>query len=284
MIENNSLYKLAKEHIPQSLRNHARSTLRLSIDIYAALRGLNPNCATPEFLIVGAQKAGTTSLFNWLVESGFVQAPIVKEIGYFDARWHWPIKYRGFFKAKHPERLVGEATPSYLAFPEVAERVLSKLGPDCKIIIILRDPVSRAVSHYFHERRLGFERRDMYEAMLAEDDFIEQAFDPKTSAARRRYILTHYSYVYRSTYSDQLAPWLEQFERDKLLILNSEDMFENPGDTVQKVAQFLGVRVKKPTQFEARNRNSYVFEDERVASFLEERLKDELKDYNSWVY
>ena len=168
MIENNGLYSLAKEHAPQSFRNKMRSTVRSFVDVYAGLRGLSSDCALPDFLIVGAQKAGTTSLFNWLVESGFVQAPIVKEVGFFDTRWHWPINYRGYFRARRPDCLIGEATPSYLAFPEVPERVTATLGSSCKIIVVLRDPVGRSVSHYFHERRLGFEKRNMYAAMIEE--------------------------------------------------------------------------------------------------------------------
>lgn len=284
MIENHVLYSLVKRTVPQALRNYLRSKARLSLDAYAGLRGLNSHYATPDFLIVGAQKAGTTSLFNWLVESGFVQSPIVKEVGYFDVRWHWPIKYRGYFKPKQAGCLVGEATPSYLVFPEVPERVLSALGPHCKIIIVLRDPVARAVSHYFHECRLGFEKRDMYTAMIEEDNLIKEAFDSGTSASRRSFILTHYSYVYRSSYSDRLAPWFEQFDRDKLLIINSEDMFENSSQAVDAVAAFLGAEVKTPTQYNARNKNSYVFEDSRVASYLEERLAAESIRYKSWEY
>lgn len=284
MIENNNLYILAKEHVPQRVRNYMRSTTRSLIDLYAGVRGLNPNCALPDFLVVGAQKAGTTSLFNWLIESGFVQAPLVKEVGYFDSRWHWPIKYRGYFNARQADCQVGEATPSYLAFPEVPERVSAVLGPSCKIIIVLRDPVGRAVSHYFHERRLGFEKRDMYTAMIEEDNLITEAFEDSTSASRRRYILTHFSYVYRSNYTERIAPWLKQFDKEDMIIIKSEDMFKNPGETVDRVADFLSVNVKTPTQFHAKNTNSYEFKDRRVASFLEDRLSAEIKNYNEWVY
>ena len=251
MIENNGLYSLAKEHAPQSFRNKMRSTVRSFVDIYAGFRGLSPNCALPDFLIVGAQKAGTTSLFNWLVESGFVQAPIVKEVGFFDARWDWPINYRGYFRARQSDCLVGEATPSYLAFPEVPERVFATLGPDCKIIVVLREPVGRSVSHYFHERRLGFEKRDMYAAMVEEDDLIDEAFSPETSASRKRYILTHYSYVYRSNYSERLAPWLKLFKRENILFIKSEEMFEDPRRTIDSTAEFLGKKVNDLRSFNA---------------------------------
>lgn len=284
MIENSGLYNLAKEHAPQSFRNQIRSSVRSLVDVYAGIRGLNPNCPLPEFLIVGAQKAGTTSLFNWLIETGLVQAPIVKEVGYFDTRWNWPIKYRGYFNAKQSDCLTGEATPSYLAFPEVPERVHSLLGADCKIIIVLRDPVGRSVSHYFHERRLGFEKRDMYDAMVEEDSLIEEAFATNTSASRREYILTHYSYVYRSNYSERLIPWFEQFDRKNIMIINGENMFQNPSETLASVADFLSVEIKMATQFNARNTNSYIFEDSRVASYLENRLSAESSKYKSWGY
>jgi len=284
MIENNSLYKLAKEHAPQRFRNQMRFTMRSLVDVYAGFRGLNAKRPLPDFLIIGAQKAGTTSLFNWLIESEVAQSPIVKEVGYFDTRWHWPIKYRGYFDTKQPDRLVGEATPSYLAFPEIPERVSTVLGSNCKIIAVLRDPVGRAVSHYFHEHRLGFEKRDMYTAMTEEDSLMEEAFDEKTSASRREYIVTHCSYVYRSKYSERLAPWFKQFNRDDILIINGENMFSNPSETLDSVAEFLGVKVKNTTQYDARNTNSYVFEDSRVASFLEERLSAETSNYKKWIY
>ena len=284
MIENTSLYNRAKDQLPQPLRNRLRATARFMIDLYAGMRGLNPNCASPDFLIVGAQKAGTTSLFNWLVDSGSVQPPIVKEVGYFDARWNWPIKYRGYFNPKKPGRLVGEATPSYFAFPEVPERVIEKIGAKCKIVIVLRDPVGRSVSHYFHERRLGFEKRDMYTAMTEEENLINEALDSKTSTSRREYILTHFSYAYRSCYSERLKPWLEQFDKNNLLIVKSEDMFADPGQTVESVANFLDMKVNTSTHYKARNKNSYVFEDSRVAKFLENRLSDETRLFDNWNY
>lgn len=284
MIENHGLYRLVKQHASQSLRNHVRFSARSILDCYAGIRGLDPNRALPDFLIVGAQKAGTTSLFNWLVESGLVETPLVKEVGYFDTRWNWPVKYRGYFKAKQNGRLIGEATPSYLAFPEVPERVANELGPDCKIIMVLREPVSRSISHYFHERRLGFEKRDMYTAMIEEADLIEEALDEATPASRRKYILTHCSYVYRSMYSKRILPWLDQFERDNVLIIKSEHMFANPSHTVREVADFLSVEIATTTQFDAKNTNSYQFEDDRVATFLEEQLREECVKYNNWSY
>lgn len=284
MIENNWLYRLSKERIPQPCRNRMRSSARTLLDMYAGFRGLSSKRALPQFLIIGAQKAGTTSLFNWLLETGAVQSPLFKEVGYFDARWHWPINYRGYFEAKKSGLLIGEATPSYLAFPEVPERVCSLIGPDCKIIAVLRDPVSRSVSHYFHERRLGFEKRDMYSAMSEEDGLLEEAFAQGTSASRRRYILTHFSYAYRSEYSKRLAPWLEQFNRENILIVNSEKMFMDPAKTIEATAEFLSVDMKTKDNYVASNANSYVFEDERVAEYLKNRLQDETRMFQDWVY
>ena len=284
MIENNVLYNFTKEHTPQSFRNYMRFTARSLVDVYAGFRGLNPNRALPGFLIVGAQKAGTTSLFNWLVDTGIAEAPLHKEVGYFDTRWDWPIKYRGYFGLQKSARLVGEATPSYFAFPEVPERVSSVLGPECKIIIVLRDPVDRSVSHYFHERRLGFEKRDMYTAMIEEESLIDEAFDTRTSSLRRRHILTHNSYVYRSMYSERLKPWFEHFDRENILIIKSEDMFNNPHSTVNSVAEFVGEKANIATQYSARNTNSYVFEDSRVATYLKKSLSAESAKFKDWTY
>lgn len=284
MIENNVLYRFAKKYVPQTARNHMRSTARLLLDIYAGLRGLDPRLATPDFLIIGAQKSGTTSLFNWLLETGLVQAPLIKEVSYFDSRIRWPIKYRGYFTTRQAGVLIGEATPRYLVYPEISERVHAVLGDGCKIIVVLRDPVERAVSHYFHERRLGFEKRDMYTAMIEEDGLIEEAFRSDTSVFRRNYILTHCSYVYRSSYSERLAPWFEQFGRENVMLVNSDEMFENPAETVESVAKFLGTTVKTATKYNARNQNPYIFDDRRVAAYLKARLRDEVDRFVGWDY
>lgn len=284
MIENNWLYRFSKERLSQPSRNRMRASMRTLLDGYAGLRGLNARRSLPQFLIVGAQKAGTTSLFNWLLETGAVQPPLFKEVGYFDARWHWPIKYRGYFEVKKSGLLNGEATPSYLAFPEVPERVSSLIGRDCKIIVVLRDPVARSVSHYFHERRLGFEKRDMYTAMTEEEGLLEEAFAQGTSESRRRYIITHFSYAYRSDYSERLAPWFEAFDRDHILIVNSEQMFKDPARTIEKVADFLAVEMRTAEHYVASNANSYVFEDERVADFLKNRLSDATQKFQNWEY
>jgi len=85
-------------------------------------------------------------------------------------------------------------------------------------------------------------------------------------------------------YSKRILPWLDQFERDKVLIIKSEHMFANPSHTVREVADFLSVEIATTTQFDAKNTNSYQFEDDRVATFLEEQLKEECVKYNNWSY
>jgi len=208
------------------------------------MRGLDSRRALPDFLIVGAQKAGTTSLFNWLVKSGVAQSPLLKEVHYFDARWRWPVNYRGYFAPRKEASLIGEATPSYLAFPEVPERAVKVLGSECKIIILLRHPVDRAVSHYFHNRRLGLEKRAMYTAMAEEERLIEEAFEPGTSATRRRYILANCSYVYR----------------------------------------ILSAKVSKAVDFNAKNTGSYTFDNPLVAAYLADKLQAEVEAYENWSY
>ena len=284
MLENLRSYKLVRRGLPQTVRNRVRYGLRLLLDAVAAMRGLDSRRALPDFLIVGAQKAGTTSLFNWLVKSGVAQSPLLKEVHYFDARWRWPVNYRGYFAPRKEASLIGEATPSYLAFPEVPERAVKVLGSECKIIILLRHPVDRAVSHYFHNRRLGLEKRDMYTAMGEEERLIEEAFEPGTSATRRRYILANCSYVYRSRYSERIAPWIEHFGKHNVMIVNSERMFLNPGQTVHSVARFLSAKVSKAVDFNAKNTGSYTFDNPLVAAYLADKLQAEVEAYENWSY
>ena len=109
----------------------------------------------PDFLILGAQRCGTSSLHHWLSQHPDIWLPDEKELHFFDLNWHaGPSWYRGMFT--DDGRVVGEATPIYLFYPNVDDWV-HEVAPDCKFIVLLRDPVDRAYSHYHHALRTGVE-------------------------------------------------------------------------------------------------------------------------------
>jgi hypothetical protein len=214
------------------------------------LAGDGSRRSLPDYVIIGAQKAGTTSLQKALARHPDVSPSLVKEIHYFDLHYErgegW---YRAHFcteaERAHAERrghpiVTGEATPFYLAHPLIAERAAHTI-PDARLIVLVRDPVERAHSHYAHEVRLGREHAAIQDAFAHELTLGPDTGrrDPTDMDTRT---LWHRSYLYRGLYAKQLAAWLARFRPDQLLVLRSEDYFAEPARTLDQVCTFLQVR------------------------------------------
>jgi hypothetical protein len=182
----------------------------------------------PTFLIVGAAKAGTTSLAAWLGAHPDVFVAPEKEVHFFDRSFDRGVDwYRSRFAGARMERAIGEATPEYMAVPVAVER-MSSVVPEARLIAILRDPVDRAYSQYWHQRISGRERRD-FAAVVAEH------MRDRSSLSHPRYYLT------RGRYIDQLRRITSVYPRDGLLVLLLEDMRENPATAFRTVCEFIGV-------------------------------------------
>jgi len=125
----------------------------------------------PNYLIIGAQKTGTSSLFNYLSMHPQVINSNKKEVHYFDKNFERPLNwYKQFFPFKFIANnyTIGEATPDYLYHPFVAQRIYNTI-PGVKLIIILRNPVERVISHYFQAVRKNNEQRPIMQALIEED-------------------------------------------------------------------------------------------------------------------
>lgn len=140
--------------------------------------------------------------------------------------------YRAHFPPREPGKAVGEKSPNYLFFPGTAERA-HRVVPKAKLLVILRNPVDRAFSHYHHSRKLGREPLSFEEALDKEAE--RTAVDPAAVAFRA------YSYVAKGIYVDQLAEWFRYFDRSQCLILKSEEMYEDPRAIFATVQRFVGV-------------------------------------------
>ena len=195
----------------------------------------------PGFLILGAQKAGTTALYAYLRWHPGVTGPAWKEVSYFDRHYsrgvHW---YRGHFPLRPGDRLVGEASPGYLFHPLSPERVRATV-PDAKLIALLRDPVDRALSHYHHEVALGREPLTFEEAIEAGP---ERTRGEEERLAREPGYFSHawwdYTYLARGRYAEQLERWLAVFPPEQLLVVASDELAAEPGETYARVLEFLG--------------------------------------------
>jgi hypothetical protein len=191
--------------------------------------------ALPDFLCVGAQKAGTTTLYHTLKQHPDIFLSPDEEVHFFDDDAHYGQGlswYENRFAGHRGERAVGEVTPAYLYFDYVPQRIRDSLGSDIKLIFIFRDPATRAFSHYLMNVRKGFEDRSFEEALTLEPERIRGGY-------RERLI---YSYINRGLYSTQLKRYLELFPKESMLFLVfEEDIKKNREETFRKVCAHLNV-------------------------------------------
>ncbi|PHY19623.1 sulfotransferase [Caulobacter sp. BP25] len=190
------------------------------------------------FLVAGVQKGGTTALFDYLVEHPDLSLPVVKEAHFFDDEtnvdWSRPdyAPYEALFSADPGgRRLRGEATPIYLYWPNSLERIAA-YNPEMRLILIFRDPIERALSHWKMEYARGAETEPF--AWCVRDGRARVATDPNAPGFHRVY-----SYVERGFYGAQLRRLLSIFPREQLLFLRSDDLRAEPERILCTVCDFL---------------------------------------------
>ena len=200
----------------------------------------------PDFVGIGVQKGGTTTLHHLLSAHPEVMMPCKKELQYFSNNFQLgPDWYLRHWPKSHPNGLRGEITPYYIFHPYAAPR-LKELAPDVKIIVLLRDPVERTLSHYFHSRRLGLEELDLKQALAAEEGRLLHAKEYLRIPGNRHQSHQEHSYISRSRYEEQLVHWLKFFNEKQILILRSEALFKHPDQTWKSLLNFLSLT---PTSF-----------------------------------
>jgi|SRR5271169_364230 len=222
----------------------------------------------PDFLIIGAQKAGTTSLADHLNAHPNVAPATCKEVHFFDLHYAEGVNwYRSHFPVGRRRRLrslllrepllVGDASPYYLFHPIAASRCF-KLLPGARIIILLRDPVARAHSHYHHEVRGAWEPLSFEQAIEAESSRL--ANEPERLEADplyRTFAHQHFSYLARGVYLHQINAWLRCYSSEQVLVLSSESFFEDPSAAYRRVLTFLGLPQWEPDKYRPQHVGKY---------------------------
>jgi hypothetical protein len=208
----------------------------------------------PSFLVIGAARSGTTTLFYYLLQHPRIAPPVTKEVNFFDNHYGRGLAwYRAFFALSVAGRVTGEATPYYLFHPAVPERVAATL-PDVRLIATLRNPVDRAYSHYRKMRRHGKEQLSFEAALDAEAERLGGEHERLLSdASYRSRALERHAYVSRGLYADQLERWLAHFPREQLLVLRAEDFFTRPREVYDRTLAFIGLDAFDPGEFHCRN-------------------------------
>ncbi|MBA3473381.1 MAG: sulfotransferase domain-containing protein [Rubrobacter sp.] len=240
--------------------------------------------ALPDFVIIGAGKFGTTSLYDLLTRYPQVEAAALKELRYFNHNFDKGLEwYRSQFppsRWKDGRRsITGEATPGYLFGPHIS-KMMAKVVPEARLIVLLRNPVDRAYSHYHHAVRTARETRTFEEAVEVEKEWLlgkeASGGEPRAGAGRARF-----EYLKRGTYVDQLLGWSEFFDEEQMLVLKSEDFFEREPETLKIVLDFLDLTEWEPETWEIRNEGRY---DQEMDPVTRRRLEEFFKPHNKRLY
>lgn len=219
----------------------------------------------PDFIVIGAQRAGTTSLYRYLIQHPSARGALpAKGVHYFDTsfekndawyRAHFPTRLtRRYVALRNGTELVtGEGSPYYIFHPHSPQRIADLL-PHVKLIAMLRNPVDRAYSHHQHEVARGFEHLTFEEALDREQERLageveKMRRDPLYVSFGHQ----HHSYLARGLYGEQIKLWHSFFPRDQLLILKSESFFADPGRELERVQRFLGLPAWSPRAYERYN-------------------------------
>jgi hypothetical protein len=197
-----------------------------------------------DFVVIGAQKGGTTTLFEHLRGHPELSLPADKEAPFFNRPELYSHGVGHLFSTYFPHplptgRLLGTVTPQYMCIAGCAPR-LADAFPACSLVALLRDPVDRAYSHYRMARRRGQETRSFDDAIAA------MLAGPDALAAARASTALGETYVAWGEYGRVLGEYLERFERERLLITYTSDLERDPASVITAIEEFLGVAVVLP--------------------------------------
>lgn len=222
-----------------------------------------------DFLCIGAQKSGTTLLYEHLKEIDELFLPEQKELHFFDddesytkgSEWY----FRHFANAKSRQKK-GEITPAYIFFEDVPYRIKKTLGDNVKFILLLRNPVDRAYSQYnmslltHKSEKLSFEQAIMYEQYRFKD--YRSSID--------------HSYVSRGFYSKQILNYFRYFNRSNFKFILYEDLVEDQNKYVNEILDFLGVSKKVNIENKVVFKNEYSLMDESTKYILKKIYEEEI--------
>lgn len=213
----------------------------------------------PDFLILGGQRCGTSSLYKYLGAHPQIVPSLRKETRYFSTEYERGIEW---YLAHFPTaaamntlaRVRGssrtfEATPDYLFDPRTPSRVATAL-PGRRFIVVLRDPVERAYSHWRHMQRQGYERLPFADAVAQEGDRIGAELERLGKGGHNpSKDVLRFSYIARGRYARQLERWFGAISVDRFMILDAHELYGQPEAALQQICRFVGVEEWVPSEF-----------------------------------
>ncbi|MEL6927816.1 MAG: tetratricopeptide repeat protein [Cyanobacteria bacterium J06600_6] len=232
----------------------------------ASLDWSKPKKRGPDFIIAGASKSGTSSIYYYLSRHPQILLSHKKELDFYWQHYSRGVDwYLAHFPSitDRPDFLTGEATPNYLRFPQVAQRIKTTF-PQTKIIILLRNPVDRAISWHYHKVNSGLTKLDLPTAIATEIERLATV----TEAEIINTGFYNPDNIMSSLYIYKIKPWIETLGRDQFLILKSEDFYLNPQNNMAKVFEFLNLPVNELEKYPTVNAGSYRPTDPEIRATL----------------
>ena len=193
----------------------------------------------PNYMFIGAAKSATTTFFDILKKHEDIFVPKFKEPHFFniDENYLKGLDWykKTYFKDINNESIIVDFTPTYLYYKLCAERIFDSLGPNVKFVIILRNPVDRAYSHYNHSKRDGHEVSSFEDAIKLENERIEKFRDKNDFLSELRC-----SYISQGLYFEMISAYLKYFDLNNFFIINFEsEVVQNLDQTLLKLSKFL---------------------------------------------
>ena len=274
----------ASEKLRTTARSGARSVITGVGQLSAPLR------MTPSFLIAGAQRCATTSVFRMLAQHPEVHAPALnKGIHFFDTAdmFRRGMRfYMGHFPLRRPgttSGITGEGSPYYIFHPLAVGRIAAAL-PDTKLVVLLRDPVERAFSAYKQEFKRGFETLGFADALRAEARRLDGEEERiVTDENYQSFSHQHHAYVARGRYAGQLERAFAVLGRERVLVLDADDFLATGLPQWAELTNHLGISAWQPPEvlqsnarpgspmpedIRARLRREFTNDDEKLAELL----------------
>lgn len=224
----------------------------------------------PNFMIIGAEKCGTSSLFVYLTKHPQVVPPIEKEIYYFSHRYEYGHDwYLAHFPSLNDSKqfITGEASTSYFHTCHLqTHQRMHQLIPDAKLILILRDPVERTISQYHQRVRLGQERRSLEAAIFSELNILKTVDDPLKVADK--YWHQESGYLWVSLYYYYLQQWMTLYSPEQFLVLSLNELNQMPEIAMNRVYNFLEISEQQLPHYPKYNSGSYPNTETQIRSLL----------------
>ena len=247
----------------------------------------------PNFLIIGFVKCGTTSLYEYLIQHPSVYAPTGKEIDYFDRfhkrgnNWYknkFPLQIQKFLIKNFYKKnfVTGEATPRYIEHPHALKRIKKTL-PNAKFIVLLRNPIDRAYSHYNQNIHLDYEYRSFEDAIAHEQERIRGRYQKmQDNENYYSWDFDIYAYLQHGIYATYLERWLQEFPKEQFFITSSEEFLKDTKNVYNKVLKFLNLSNFELSDYQRFKQREY--KNPNINDNLRKQLVDFFRPHNERLY